>query len=250
MLCQVSIIMPCYNAEKYVAKAINSVLKQTFADWELLIVDDGSTDGSAEIIRWYCEKDDRICYYKTDYPSGGATIPRNVATGLAQGRFIAFLDSDDIWLPTKLEQQLPLFADEQTAIVFSNHEKINGRGERRNRIVKAPKIVSYKDFLKSNVIRCSTGMYDTEKTGKVYFPQVAHEDYAFWLSILKQGYVVRNTNTVTTLYREHKNSLSGNKLQAAKWTWAIYRNVEQLGFFTSLYYYLHYMICSGIKFLK
>ncbi|MDR0438341.1 MAG: glycosyltransferase [Bacteroidales bacterium] len=246
----VSIITPCYNDEKYIGQAIESVLSQSYQNWEMFVVDDGSTDRSAELIRSYCEKDKRISYYKTDVPSGGATIPRNIAIEKANGRFIAFLDSDDVWLPTKLEQQIELFSDETTAIVFSNHEKINEIGERKNRIVIAPKTASYKELLKENTIRTSAGIYDTKKVGKVYFQEIGHEDFVFWLSILKQGYLAKNTNTVTVLYRERKKSLSANKILASKWTWTIYRNVEKLSIVAALYYFLNYCVRAGLKYLK
>jgi len=246
----VSVIMPCYNAEKYIAEAIISVIEQTYVNWELLVVDDCSKDSSVDIIRSFCEQDKRIRYYKTEFPSGGATTPRNIAIQHAQSRFIAFLDSDDIWLPTKLEQQLKLFSDEKTAIVYSNYEKINQQGERHNRIIIAPQQISYNGLLKENVIGCLTGIYDTKKVGKVYLKKCGHEDYVLWLSILKQGYTAKNTNTITALYRTQKNSLSGNKLRAAKWTWNIYRKVEKLNVVASLYYFLHYCARSGLKFLK
>jgi len=242
--------MPCYNAEKYVAESIDSVISQTYDNWELLIVDDCSNDNSAKIINSYCAKDKRITYYKTEYPSGGATVPRNLAIQNARGQFIAFLDSDDVWLPTKLEQQLKLFSDEKTAIVYSNYEKVNEKGKRSNRTIITRATTSYKNLLKENVIGCLTGIYDTQKAGKIYLKKYGHEDYALWLSILKQGYIAKNTNTITALYRTQKKSLSGNKLRAAKWTWNIYRKVEKLNVVTSLYYFLHYCVRSGFKFLK
>jgi len=245
----VSIVTPCHNDEKYIGEAIESVLSQSYQNWEMLVVDDGSTDRSAEIIHSYCEKDNRIKYYKTDTPSGNPAVPRNIAIEKAAGRFIAFLDSDDILLPTKLEEQINLFSDEKTAIVFSNHEKINEKGERKNRLVIAPKTASYKDLLKENFIQIG-GIFDTKKTGKMYFQKIGHEDFVFWLQILKQGFLAKNTNTVTILYRERKKSLSGNKFRAAKWTWNIYRNVENLEFFKSLYYFSHYGVRAGLKYLK
>jgi len=246
----VSIIMPCYNAGKYITYAIDSVIGQTYVDWELIVVDDCSKDNSAEIIHSFCEKNNRIHYYKTEYPSGGATTPRNIAIKNARGRFIAFLDSDDIWLPTKLEQQIKLFSDEKTAIVYSNYEKINEEGERRNRIIVAPQETSYKKLLKGDIIGCLTSIYDVKKTGKVYMQKVGAEDYVLWLSILKQGYIAKNTNTVTALYRVQKHSLSGNKLQSAKWNWNIYRNVEKFNPIMSLYYFFNYCVRAGLKFLK
>jgi hypothetical protein len=110
--------------------------------------------------------------------------------------------------------------------------------------------VSYKDLLKENIIRTSSGIYDTKKTGKVYFQNIGHEDFVFWLQILKQNYSAKNTNTVTTLYREQKKSLSANKMRAAKWTWNIYRNVENLGVIKTGYYFLNYAVRAGLKYLK
>jgi len=247
----VSIIMPCYNAGPYIAEAIDSILKQTYANWELLVVDDCSQDKSAEIIHSYCKKDKRIRYHKTKFPSGGAAAPRNIAIQNAKGKFIAFLDSDDVWLtPTKLEQQLELFSDKKTAVVYSNYEKMNEKGKRNNRVVVGPSTTSYKKFLKESVITCCTGMYDAEKVGKVYFQEIGHEDYVMWLSILKQGYIARNTNAVMALYRVQKKSLSGNKVRSAKWRWNVYRNVEKLNMIMSLYYFFHYCVRSGFKFLK
>jgi len=242
--------MPCYNARQYITEAIDSVIRQTYVNWELIIVDDCSNDDSDEVIRSYCKKDQRIKYYKTEYPSGGATTPRNLAIQNAQGRFIAFLDSDDIWLPTKLEQQLKLFSDEKTAIVYSNYEKISEKGERHNRIILAPQETSYKKLLKGNSIACLTAVYDAKKVGKVYIQKNGHEDYVLWLSILKRGFIAQNTNSVTALYRIKQKSLSGNKLRAAKWTWNIYRNVEKLNIIMSLYYFFNYFVRSGFKFFK
>jgi len=247
----VSIIMPCYNAGPYIAEAIESVQRQTHKNWELLVVDDCSNDNSAEIICSYAKKDERIYFFQTEVPSGSPSLPRNIAIQNAKGRFIAFLDSDDIWSsPTKLEQQLKLFTCEKTAIVFSNYEKMNEKGERNNRIVIGPSTTSYKQFLKKSVISCDTGIYDTKKLGKIYFQNIDHEDYAMWLSILKQGYIAKNTNTVVALYRVQKKSRSGNKLRFAKSLWNIYRNVENFNLFWSSYYWFHFGIRGVIKFLK
>jgi len=245
-----SIITPCYNDEKYIGEAIESVLGQSYQNWEMFVVDDCSTDNSAEIIRSYCEKDSRIRYYKTDFPTGSPVVPRNIAIEKANGRFIAFLDSDDVWFPTKLEEQIKLFSDKKTAVVFSNHEKINEEGERKNRMIVAPQKTTYTRLLKENCIRNSAGVYDTEKVGKVYLQNINYEDFVLWLEILKKGYIAQNTNTVEILYRIRKNSISDNKTRAAKWTWNIYRNIEKLGFFKSVYYFLNYCVRAGLKYLK
>lgn len=236
-----SIVMPCYNSGTYIRQAINSVKGQTYRDWELLVVDDGSTDNSADIIKGMEQTDGRIKYLKTNAPSGSPIVPRNIGVKNALGRYIAFLDSDDAWLPNKLERQMKMFEQyEDMAICFSNYEKMTEQGERNNRIIKAPSVTTYKQLLLGNVIGCLTAVYDTEKVGKVFFQNHSHEDYILWLDILKRGYVARNTNTVEALYRVRENSVSSNKLKTLSWQWDIYRNVEKIELFRSSYYFFNY----------
>lgn len=246
----VSIITPCYNASQYISYTIDSVLNQTYANWEMIIVDDCSTDNSSDIIKQFISGDTRIKYFKTDNPSGSPVLPRNIGIEKATGRYIAFLDSDDIWLPTKLEEQLKLFKDEKTAVVFSNYEKISETGERNQRIIIAPKETNYHNLLKGNVIGNLTGIYDTEKVGKVYCKDIRHEDYVLWLSILKKGYIAKNTNTVTALYRVRENSVSSNKLKILSWQWNILRNVEKISLPKAIYYYINYAIRAFLKAIK
>ena len=236
----VSIITPSYNSSAFIAQTIESVLAQTYTDWELLVVDDCSTDDSADIVRQYCKADARIRLLQTDAPSGSPGEPRNIGIGNARGRYIAFLDSDDVWLPQKLEEQLRCFADGRTAVVYSDYEKIGENGERARRIVKAPRQVSYKELLKGNVIGNLTGMYDTAKVGKVYCPKMHHEDYILWLSILKKGFVARNTGAVHALYRVRGQSVSADKRAVAAWQWHIYRKVEKIGRLKACYYFVYY----------
>lgn len=246
----VSIITPCYNSEKFIAQTIESVLSQTYSNWEMLIVDDCSRDGSAEIIKGFCKRDSRIKYYRTEYSSGTPTLPRNIAIKEAKGRFISFLDSDDVWLPTKLEEELPLFYKTEVAIVYSNYEKIAADGKRNQRIIVAPSEVTYHKLLKENVIGCLTAVYDVQKIGKVFFQKVGHEDFVMWLSILRKGFIAQNTNTVTALYRVNEVSVSSNKLRAFRWTWNIYRKIENLSFFYSSFCFLNYAIRTTLKYLK
>ena len=242
--------MPCYNAAKYLADSIESVIAQTFQNWELLIINDCSTDNSPEIARAYALKDSRIRILQTEKPSGSASWPRNIGIQKAKGRYIAFLDADDQWFPEKLEQQLPLFDTPEVAIVFSNYEKMDSNGKRCSRIVKAPPLLTYRDLLQSNMIGNLTGIYDSAKAGKGQMPNLNHEDYAFWLSILKQGFVAKNTNTILAIYRVTGKSLSGNKFKAMAWTWKIYRHQEKLPLLSACYYFMHYAVRSGLKFLK
>lgn len=245
----ISIITPCYNAEKFICETIKSVIAQTYTNWEMIIVDDCSKDNSAKIINEYALKDSRIKYLKTDKPSGSPTLPRNIGIQNSKGRFIAFLDSDDIYLPNKLENQLKCFGD-NVGLVFSNYEKIKFDGTRHNRLIIAPSIITYNKLLQSGYIGCCTMMYDSSKTGLMQFKNVGQEDYVFALEILKKGYIAVNTNTVEALYRIVENSRSAQKLEMAKRQWKVLRKIEKLSFLNASYYFCHYAIKGVLKFIK
>ena len=222
MLPLVSIITPCYNAASFISQAIESVLAQSFGDWEMIIVDDCSSDDSLSIIQKYARIDSRIRYLRTDKPSGSPTLPRNMGIKEAKGRYIA----------------------------FSNYEKVSLGGERCGREVIAPCEVDYPLLLKGNCIGCLTAMYDSALTGKIFFKEIGHEDYVCWLSILKQGYKAQNTNTVTALYRVSDHSVSSNKLKAMRWQWNILRNEMDLPVYKAVYYFIHYAIRAFAKAMR
>ena len=246
----VSVITPNYNCAAYIGAAIESVRSQSFRDWELVIVDDCSTDGSDRIAAAYAEKDGRIRLYRTAARSGSPCEPRNLGLGAARGRYIAFLDSDDLWLPGKLEKQLALFGGAKTAVVFSNYEKICGGGKRTGRIVRAPAAVDYRDLLKSDYIGNLTAIYDTAKAGKIFFRYPHHEDYVLWLEILEKGFVAENTNTVEALYRVRSGSVSAEKREAAGWQWDIYRRHLKLSLPRSACLFCWYMANGVWKYLR
>lgn len=246
----VSIITPCYNAESFIADTIESVFAQTYEGWELIVVDDGSTDRSAHVVKEYQKKDSRIRYLKMEKPSGSPALPRNRGIKEAKGRYIAFLDSDDLWLPKKLEEQLSIIGRTGVAMVFSNYEKISPKGERLERPIIAPAMVDYSLLLKGNCIGCLTAMYDTARVGKVFFKEVGHEDCVLWLSILKKGYKAQNTNTIAALYRVGNRSISSNKLKVSPWQWNILRKEEHLPFCRAVYFYIHYAIRAFLKAVK
>lgn len=247
----VSIITPCCNAEKHLVQTIESVLAQTWQVWEMLIVDDCSSDDSSYVIQEYAKKDSRIKYFRTPKPSGSPAVPRNIGIEYAKGRYIAFLDSDDMWLPNKLEVQMQVFQNnEDAAIVFSYYEKVPENGIRSGRVIVSPHKITYNDLLYGNVIGCLTGVYDTEKVGKVYMKQIGHEDYPMWLKILKSGYIGVNTCDVHALYRVRERSVSADKFKAAQWQWNIYRNVEKLGFLKSVRCFIAYAFKGFVKSLK
>ena len=239
----VSVIMPLHNDEQYLRDAVESVISQSYTNWELLIVDDCSTDASPCIIEEYCRQDERIRIFKTENPSGSPTLPRNIGIEQSGGGYISFLDSDDQWLPNKLERQVACFEEHPDAvIVYSNYKKTDEHGRQHRHQVTAPSCTDYGKLLKGNVIGCLTAIYDAQKIGKRYFAKCGHEDYALWLSILREGGIAFNTNTVEGLYRIRGFSVSSNKLRTMKWQWDIYRKREKLGLLKSLYYFTNYAI--------
>lgn len=244
----VSIVMPVHNAERYLEEAIRSVMSQTYAGWELLVINDNSSDSSMDIASKLAAEDKRIKIYDNPHSTGYPATPRNMAVDLAKGRYIAFLDSDDVWLHDKLEHQLPFFGEsDNVGVVFSDYEKVDFDSKRENRIIRARKRTTYSKLLLGNVIGNVTAMYDVGRVGKVYFPLVRHEDYAMWLSILKRGFVALNTGRVVALYRVTDGSVSSHKMRLLSWQWDIYRKVEHLGLFSSMYYYLNYAIRGFLK---
>lgn len=249
---KVSIIMPAHNSAKTIRESIESVLSQTFTDWELLVVNDSSTDETEQIVSEYTKKDSRIKLLHTDESVGKPFYPRNIGIKAAEGRYIAFLDSDDVWLATKLKKQIPLFVDEKVAIVFSYYEKFatDEVESKKNRVIKSPAFVSFNSALYGNPIGNLTGVYDTEKVGKIFYEDAGHEDYILWLTILKKGFVAKNTNTVEARYRVAEKSVSSNKGRAASWTWNIYRKTLGFNIIKSAFYYSIYMVKGVLKYLR
>lgn len=245
----VSVVLPTYNAEAHIAETISSVIEQVYSDWELWVIDDGSTDNTIKIIQTFCARDARINFIHLSSNTGGPSEPRNIGIKNSKGRYIAFLDSDDIWLPEKLKEQINFFCKSDAGIVYSDYEKIDSKGTRSGRIIRNPNSRTYHDLLNGNVILLSSSIIDTSKCGKPLFPKIPHEDYVFWLSILKRGIISRNTGTLNTLYRVHSDSVSGNKFKALQWTWNIFRNEEQLPLWDACYHFFCYMIYAGIKYL-
>lgn len=237
--------MPCHNCERFIREAINSVLTQSYKDWELLIIDDNSVDKSIEIINYFLNKDKRIRFFQTSKSTGYPATPRNIGIKNATGRFIAFLDSDDQWLPSKLERQVPLFSNDKVAVVFSNYLKIDSNGKEIG-CVENSNNGNYQLLLKGNFIGNLTGIYDISKVGKIYQKEIKHEDYLMWLTILRNDYKAINTNTLEAKYRVHKESVSTNKFALLTWQWKIYRNQLNLSMLRCMYYYFCYAL-NAIK---
>lgn len=242
----VSIITPMYNSEKYIGITIESALNQTYKDWEMIIVDDCSSDNSPKIVKEYAKNDERIKYIKT-YSNKGVSNARNIALKMAKGQFISFLDSDDIWNEDKLKKQVEFMKKNKCAISFTSYELIDENNEKLNKIINVPKIVDYNTLLKGNILGCLTVMIDKSKLDfEIKMSGVRHEDYVLWLSILKKGHIAYGINEVLAEYRKSSTSLSGNKIKSAMWTWNIYRNIEQIPLHKCIYYFISYGI-NGIK---
>lgn len=246
----VSIIMPCYNSASTIARSIDSILSQTYRNWELLITNDCSSDNSVEIIDSYMLEDHRIKLYTLSKNSGVAAA-RNNSLNNATGHYIAFLDSDDTWLPKKLELQLAFMVENNYNFSYTAYRKIDINDFSISRPINvSTEGVNYSKLLKHNEIACLTVMLNKELLNEKRMIKVGHEDFVFWLSILKEGVVAYGINEVLAGYRVGNESISSNKIKAAGFTWNIYRNVEKLNFFKSLYYFSNYAFFSMIKFLK
>lgn len=243
----VTIIMPSYNSENFIIESIESVLAQTYSNWELIIVDDCSPDDSNKIIAKYIDSDSRIKLIKLQKNSGPA-IARNMAIETANGRYIAFLDSDDVWLPNKLEKQIKFMQDNDLAFTYSSYKLVGEDNEDLGLFITKDKI-SYFDMLKTCSVGCLTAIYDTEKIGKQYMPLILkRQDYGLWLKILKLIGETRGILEPLATYRIRKNSVSSNKVKAAKYQWKIYREIEKLSFLKSLYYFAFYAYNGIIKY--
>jgi teichuronic acid biosynthesis glycosyltransferase TuaG len=236
----VSIITPSYNTSRFIGETIECVINQTYKNWELLITDDFSVDNSVEIIESYMKKDSRIKLLRMD-SNIGAAAARNVSIENAKGRYIAFLDSDDIWKPNKLERQLKFMSDNNYAFTYTAYELINEEGEKLNKIITVPESLNYKQYLKNTIIGCLTVIIDREKTGDFRMPLIkSSHDMALWLQIMKRGFVAYGLNEVLASYRLVSNSNTAKKWKAAQDVWKVYRDIENLSYITSLYLFCWY----------
>ena len=242
----VSVIMPVYNAERYLEETLDSVLNQTYDDIEIICVDDMSSDGSRAILEKYKKKSDKVkAIYLTE--NAGVANARNVAIENAEGRFIAFLDSDDVWLPEKISRQIDFMLKNRYEFTFTSYRFMDADSKLMNTVVKAKKELDYNKLLKHNAIACLTVVIDRNYIKEIVMPKTRHEDYAAWLRILKRGHKAHGLDDLLALYRTRQNSLSGNKLKAATWTWNILRNEEKLGLFKSLYCFTNYAFVNVFK---
>ncbi len=239
----VSIIMPAYNSENTLNEAVESVIKQTYHNWELLIVVDAATDLTENIAKSWAKKDARVKVFVSSRNQGVAKS-RNIGLEKAKGKYLAFLDSDDRWLPEKLKQQTK-FMEETNAFVsygayrrFSEHHLLN--------VVNPPAQVSYRRLLMGNVIGNLTGMVSRELVKDLKFLSQGHEDYIFWLQAVRRAqfaYLVPSDGPIAE-YRVQKKSLSAKKTRNLSWQWRIYRSNLGLSFLHSCFFMICYIFSA------
>lgn len=242
----VSIVTPTYNAADYIAATIASVNAQTFQDWEHIIVDDASSDDTVGLLQEYAAKDPRIRVIALE-KNGGAAVARNTGIDSAKGRYIAFLDADDMWLPNKLTVQINYMLTTGAKFTYTSYQVVDEDGNER-RIVAVPPRVSYREVLRNNMIGCLTAVYDTEYFGRVHMPLIRkRQDLGLWLLLLKQVRYAEGLKEVLGQYRLRAGSLSHSKASAAKFTWKLYREVEKLPLPVAIYCYMFYALSGFAK---
>lgn len=233
----VSVIMPCYNCEKYIEKTIQSVLNQTYSNFEILIVDDLSTDETVNKIREIQRKDKRIRFIQLSQ-KGGASIARNKAIQEAKGKYIAFLDGDDMWKPQKLEKQIQFMEENQISFSYTDYEYMDENDQLLNLMRSSPTKISYLKMLIGDSIGCLTVMYDATKVGKIQIPSIdKRNDYALWCLILKKVKRGYKYNEILSLYRKSNQSLSaGNKINLLKYHYDLHRRINQFSTITAFFF--------------
>ena len=233
----VSVVMPTYNCGKYILESIDSVLAQTITDWELQIVDDCSTDDTQEILKPYLEKYPQIHYYRLSQ-NGGPAVARTEAIKRAEGKYVAFLDSDDLWLPEKLEKQISFMKNTKSAFSCSAYACMDDEGNSLHYALFPPEKTDYEKCIRlSNPIGNLTAMYDQETLGKFQVPPIKkRNDFALWLQILKKTSYCAGLQEVLGVYRTgRKGSVSSNKLKQGKYHWQLYHDIEQHGVLRSFF---------------
>jgi len=241
----VSIITPAYNAAGFISDAIESVRNQTYPHWEMVVADDGSSDQTAKIVADWAKQDTRIKLLQLS-ERGGVSRARNTSIAQAKGEYLSFLDSDDLWLPRKLEVQVAYMTRTGAAVCCSQYRRISSESPIEGHLIEVPKRITYTMLLKENTIGFLTAMLDRRQCGPIQFVEQGHEDYILWLSVLRPGVVAHGIQEDLARYRVSSSSLSSSKKRAARWMWNIYRNIEKLSLAESAWYFAHYAL-NGYK---
>lgn len=235
----VSIITATFNSSLYISKTIESIQKQSYEDWELIITDDCSSDNSVEIIQDIARVDNRVkvfCLKK----NSGAGVARNNSIKEAKGRYIAFCDSDDLWLPNKLETQLKFMDENKLGFTYSSYFT-QDENHKRIGCIYSPKEISYTEILRNNYVGCLTAIYDVKELGKMYMPNIRRrQDWVLWIRIIKKLKLVKGISEPLAIYTVRANSLSRKKSELLKYHWIVYREELGFGILKSSYYMIQF----------
>lgn len=242
----VSIIMPAYNCEDFIGITLDSVINQTYENWEVIVVDDCSTDNTAEVVQEYRRKDNRIKYHKLEKNSGAA-VARNKAVDLATGKYMAFLDSDDVWFPEKLTKQISFMEKNNYGFTCTSYSKIDEQGDNLNRTIVAQTRRDYDGVLKT----CpgnSTVIYNAEKLGKFKIPDIKkRNDYVMWLQVIKKDKYLHGIAEPLGSHRIRTESISSNKKSLIGYHWKVYRDIENLSLLKSSYLIVYWVMATVFK---
>ena len=232
----VSIITPTFNSELFIKDTFASITSQTYTNWEWIVVDDSSSDGTFTILEHFRLLDDRVKLFQNE-TNMGAAVSRNKAIEKASGRFIAFLDSDDLWSNDKLEKQISFMNETKIAFSYSAYSIIDETGKDTKKIIDPPNKLDYPTLLKENQIGCLTAIYDQEILGKCYMPLIRkRQDYGLWLSVLKKTPYAYKVPGVLAVYRIRNESVSSSKINLLQYNYRLFREIENLSVFKSVYF--------------
>ncbi|PRY82679.1 glycosyltransferase family 2 protein [Alkalibacterium olivapovliticus] len=242
----VSIVMPAYNCADFISITLDSVLEQTYKNWEVIVIDDNSSDNTDEIVKKYTKKDKRIKLHKQE-KNFGAAVARNTAVELARGKYIAFLDSDDVWFPDKLTKQISFMKENNYLFTCTSYTKIDENGMYLNRTIGVRKQSTYVDILKKNPGN-STVIYNAEVIGKVNIPNIRkRNDYVMWLSVVKNAGMLYGMEESLASHRIRSGSLSKKKSNLVKYHWKVYREIENLSVLKSTYLIIYWVVVTVFK---
>lgn len=232
----VSVITPCYNGSRFIKETIESVINQTYQNWEMIIIDDGSKDNSADIIKGYMANEPRIKLIQQK--NSGSSAARNNGIRNAEGQYIALLDADDLWIPQFLEKQIAFMKEKSAICVCCSYARIDESSKEIHRPTIAKRVITRKDMLVRDYVGCLTGLYDVSKYGKVYLHEELkslRDDYAFWYEISCFEGVIYGNREVLAKYRVLSNSVTGKKFKLIKVQYSFYRNFLKLGLVKSFF---------------
>ncbi|OMD98728.1 glycosyl transferase [Paenibacillus odorifer] len=242
----VSIIIPAYNCSDFIGATLDSVISQTYKNWEVIIIDDCSTDNTEEIVSTYISNDSRIKYFKLEVNSGAA-VARNKAVDIAEGKYMAFIDSDDVWFSDKLSKQINFMEHNRYNFTCTSYTKIDDKGNYLGRTIIAQNRRNYDGLLKTSPGN-STVIYDAEKLGKFKIPDIKkRNDYVMWLQVIKKEKYLYGMEEPLSSHRIREGTLSSKKTTLVKYHWRVYREIEKLSILKSCYLILYWITATAFK---